>query len=236
MMSPWNMLLLLTLVTAEAQPTYKYFNFVRQWSPNACYTSPHACKHFPTNINTWTIHGLWPSLNATHYPSDCDGEFCNFNSTLIADLAPRLHDEWPSDYKGGDTKFWAHEYCKHGTCCTDLLSTERDFFEKVLCLHAKLDMGAALKRAHVVPDVNKPYGMDQLTDAIREGFNVERATLWCRFVKDGEGETKQLLYQVSICIDKEFKPISCPEQARHSCDEAKAFYLLPFSVLSATEG
>ena len=235
-MFAWTTALLLVLTLALTESTdprdsYTFFELVRQWSPNMCYQASHACKHLPPTIDTWTIHGLWPTLNSTSYPSNCAGDQCHFDSNNIADLADELHVKWPSDYKGQDTKFWTHEFCKHGTCATDVLCTQHAYFAKALTLHNELDVEAALGAVGIIPDWNQTYSMNRLEDAIRKWFGVDEATYWCRFVRDN-GETKQLLYQVSLCLDKKFRVRNCPVMPRHSCDEEKEFYLLPFDVFN----
>ena len=229
-----NMLFYLSFVillgAAAGSNDYKYFDFTRQWSPNSCYKSPHSCKELPASIDSWTIHGLWPSEDATHYPSDCAGSSCRLNSTEIDDLVDEMIQKWPTDYKGSNTKFWSHEYCKHGTCCEDVLPTEHDYFSHALALHDKLDMDAVLAAGGLVPSLTATYHLEQMDAALKAGFGVSRATYWCRFVKE-DGTSKQLLFQVSVCIDKEMVPRDCPVTAHQSCDAKKPFYILPWDVL-----
>ena len=221
---------LLFVPSAAKDTRYNYFDFVRQWTPNTCYKSTHECSHLMPEIkDTWTIHGLWPSLDAKHYPSNCAGSLCNFNSSEIADLAPEMHLEWPTDFPGGDTKFWLHEYCKHGTCCTDVLPTEHDFFSMALSLHKKLNIEDALSAAGITPQLDVTYTMKEMKQAMETSFGVTDVVYWCRFVKDGNS-SKQLLYQISICVSKEFDVINCPDDTR-SCVDEKPVYLLPFSIL-----
>lgn len=214
---------------------YKFFDMVRQWTPNTCYLSSHKCKHLIPQIkDVWTIHGLWPSLDAKHYPADCAGSTCHFNTSSIADLLPMMHVEWPTDYSGGDTKFWNHEYCKHGTCCTDVLPTQHDFFSKALELHHLYNVEQALAVAGIVPDLHVTYTMEQLRQAVETSFGVKEAVFWCRSVKDN-GISKQLLFQISICFTKGFDVMDCPKVKPPLCAEDKPFYLLPYSILNSTE-
>lgn len=227
--------LLLAQSLVAADNTYNYFDFVRQWSPNSCYKSGHPCKTLPAEINYWTIHGLWPSKDASHYPADCAGSSCQLNTTAIADLLDEMHLKWPTDYSGGDTKFWTHEYCKHGTCCTDVLPGIHDYFSAALKLNRQLDVDMALQSAGILPSVDKPYTFDQLNSAMKESFGVDEATYWCRYVKASNGESQQLVFQISVCITKDpssLKPRDCPVAAGNSCNMGQPFFLLPFSVLT----
>ena len=232
------LLLCSAVASTERDNTYNYFDFVRQWSPNSCYKASHQCKELPQKINYWTIHGLWPSKDAHHYPADCAGSSCHFNTSSIPDLLDEMHLRWPTDYTGGDTKFWGHEYCKHGTCCTDILPDIHHYFKAALQLNERLDVDAALARAGILPDLNKPYTFAQLDKAMTSSFGVDVATYWCRHVKDEQGSSMQLMFQISVCIDKDpasLQPRDCPKSDRPLCNEDDPFYLLPFSVISTVE-
>ena len=227
------LLLAQSLVSAD-DTSYNYFDFVRQWSPNYCYKSSRPCKALPAEINYWTIHGLWPSKDATQYPHDCAGSSCHFNTTTIPDLLDEMHLRWPTDYSGGDTKFWTHEYCKHGTCCTDILPDIHHYFSAALKLNRQLDVDRALQSAGILPSLDKPYTFEQLSSAMKDSFGVSQATYWCRYIKASNGESKQLVSQISVCITKDpnsLQPRDCPVAKGHSCDYNHPFYLLPFSVL-----
>lgn len=76
--------------------TYNYFDFVRQWIPNSCYEAKPACAHIPEWLDYWTLHGLWPSKDATHYPASCAGSKCYLNETSIRDLEDEMHKAWIS--------------------------------------------------------------------------------------------------------------------------------------------
>jgi len=204
---------------------YKYFDFVRQWSPNGCYHAQHHCKQLDPEMNFWTIHGLWPSYNATSYPANC--KECHFDSHAFDKVIDQMHKRWPTDYSGGDTKFWYHEYCKHGTCCQDVLSTELAYFSAALKLNQKLDMDRALKNAGITPSKTRSYTFSQVQMAMKAAFGVDDATYWCRF-----SDHKQLLFQISICVDKNLRTMNCPKAAHLSCKSNQPIYFLPFSVLN----
>lgn len=46
--------------------------------------------------------------------------------------------------------FWTHEYCKHGTCCTDVFPDQHSYFRGVLDLNKKYNMDTILDSAGIV--------------------------------------------------------------------------------------
>jgi len=206
--------------------TYRYFNFVRQWSPNGCYhaDSRHHCKTQDPSETFWTIHGLWPAYSGSSYPSYC--KTCHFDKYAFNKVINTMHKRWPTDYSGGDTGFWSHEYCKHGTCCQDVFPTELSYFSAALKLNQRLDIDKALSSARIVPSTTRHYSFYEVQKAIKNAFGVNEATYWCRF-SDG----KQLLFQISICVDKSLKTMNCPKGGRVSCRSSQPIYFLPFSAL-----
>ena len=106
----------------------------------------HAACNRPTRwcgCSYFTIHGLWPeNYNAT-WPQYCSKQ--PFSAAAVVDLLPRLHHEWPSVF-GKGVKFWEHEWRRHGTCATDTLPTEHDFFGAVLELHQRFDAAVCTAR------------------------------------------------------------------------------------------
>ena len=73
---------------------YKYLEFILEWKPGRCYNSSD-CR---TGVipESWKIHGLWPSMNYTTYPTNCEGECSakeasdNFIGDFVTDIVGRL--------------------------------------------------------------------------------------------------------------------------------------------------
>ena len=204
-----------TLASTNTTTTYDTFKLVRQWYPNSCYkASPPCISRLPRVVKYWTIHGLWPSrVNCTT---------CHFNPSNISDLEPEMHLRWPSYYKsGGDARFWKHEYCTHGTCCTDEPPSPHKYFSTTLKLNRNLNMDKLLEKAKIVPR-SKPYTFKQLDKAMEK-----KATYWCRTVAEEDGSSRQYVYQISLCMDKKLAWIDCSAQSK-KCYRDKPFYLRPF--------
>ncbi|XP_063677210.1 uncharacterized protein LOC134813401 [Bolinopsis microptera] len=216
-----SLLLLSHTLASTDTTTYDTFKLVRQWYPNSCYKAGPACiSPLPRVVKYWTIHGLWPSKRGSADPVNCTT--CHFDPSTISDLVDMMHQRWPTYNNGGDARFWKHEYCKHGTCCTDQLPSPHKYFSTTLTLNNKLDMDKLLKNAGIVPDPRESYTFDQLDKAMKK-----KATYWCRTVAEEDGSSRQLVYQISVCMHKKLAWIDCSAQSK-KCNRAKPFYLLPF--------
>lgn len=81
--------------------------------------------------NTFTLHGLWPSLrNGQRIPE------CHKGTQIKPDgsaVYTQMSHFWPS-FKGDNIPFWDHEYNKHGFCYSQHTKTTdpKAFFEKVI--------------------------------------------------------------------------------------------------------
>ena len=60
--------------------------------------------------DTFTIHGLWPQA---YYCSNTP-----FSESALNPIMNEMDEDWLScpEYGGNNTKFWSHEWEKHGTC------------------------------------------------------------------------------------------------------------------------
>jgi ribonuclease T2 len=174
------------------------------------------------------MHGLWPSRigsAANSYPCQCDER--PFDKSQLASIQDQVNKYWPS-FKGDDG-FWEHEWTKHGTCAADVtaLKDELGFFKQTLALRQSHDIGAALKNASIVPDNNKQYTADQVTQALTtiDGF---KPLLGCL----AKGDV-QYLHEVSFCVDKALKDVNCDNSIRvlphdevSDCDLSKPMVLI----------
>ena len=68
---------------------------------------------FEHSTDNYSIHGLWPQTDRTHWPSFC--QRVSFDLEKLTPILQQLHEQWYSD-RGKDDSFWKHEYEKHGTC------------------------------------------------------------------------------------------------------------------------
>lgn len=94
---------LLVLFEYSSQKSLKNTNdfdylILRQiWPSSSCmFPGSNKCV-IDKNVNTWTIHGLWPTIAGTMEPSFCD-KSSPFNFDNIKWLLPSLNEFWPNLY------------------------------------------------------------------------------------------------------------------------------------------
>ncbi|XP_052816508.1 ribonuclease Oy-like isoform X1 [Mya arenaria] len=194
--------------------TYDHFTFSQSWPPGVCADGNrlhHTC-HVDKLVNSWTIHGLWPTDGTSHGPCKCNSSM-KFDFSKIASIKEQLMQYWPNLYN--DTKlesFWEHEWDKHGTCAQDLpaLKGEHNYFQKALELNQKYNIYEILSGSDIVPSSTIKYSYKNFTDAVKSstGFTP---VLVCSYIKWKNGSSMHLIDQVEICLSKvDFSPIECP--------------------------
>ncbi|XP_064600755.1 ribonuclease Oy-like [Liolophura sinensis] len=196
-------------------PFWSYFVYTQQWPVAACIdgnATGHVCV-IPQNVTTWTIHGLWPSDPKTpEEPANCNSSW-KFDERQIYTLEDDLKKFWPNLYTESETtEFWAHEWDKHGTCSTNLPSTnnEHSYFSTGLLLNKLYNLTRLFEHYNLLP--GKVYKLYEFQQAINETYK-QQPNIECVFNKEFGKEEIQFIYQIELCLDKSFKVIKCP---RHS--------------------
>ena len=189
---------------------YRDLIMVLQWPPGLCYQT--WCRAAPQR---WTIHGLWPNSPQDCYESSGARHGCklNFRRQHAGNLLGMMERKWPSLKGWSYEEFWEHEYCKHGTCCDDILTGPTAYFKGTLELFDSIVW--KLWAANITPSNDRTYEFDDVERAL--SF---RPKYWCRQVGD-----KQILYQLGVSVRKSFD--FTDGNNRHSrCRTYKPFYLL----------
>jgi len=193
----------------DSNNDYDFFEYVVRWPG-----SEQGSTSLPTYVDSFTLHGIWPTLNDSSYPSSCTDQA--FDEKDIESILQPLREAW-WDFSGADsTELWSHEWSKHGTCSLNLLPTQYDFFDKAIQLHASIDVYGALEKGGVVP--GNDYSWQQIVDALHKTCEPD-AIITC-YELDG----KQLLDVISYCVNKytweifqcaeefyEKNPSTCPD-------------------------
>lgn len=197
---------------------YDYLLLAIQWAPGIC--SQKQCSHpLPTR---WTLHGLWPTFDDSQpSPENCGEGSCSLDP-LSGHLESEMKEKWPNLFQRGDESFWKYEYCKHGTCCTDILSKPSDYFKAALKLLDIVSMNEVLGAAGITPNSGKSHSFLSMNNAVSEVLKVKNV----RYVCTTAGE-KQFLTEIRLCVNRSLRLMVCPSKdTGRTCDKSKHFYLL----------
>ncbi|MCD7460739.1 hypothetical protein HAX54_044319 [Datura stramonium] len=166
------------------------------WPPALCDQKRSCC--YPTTGKPaldFGIHGLWPNYNNGSYPSNCN-RTTPYDETEIEDLISSMQENWPTlacpKYNG--TKFWSHEWAKHGTCSLSTLD-EHSYFEAALTIKEKVNLLSVLEDAGIEP--GGFYSLEAIKEAIKNGTGHEAAIQCNKDAFVPSLTTEQLMAQTS---------------------------------------
>lgn len=189
---------------------WDHFVFAQEWPVAVCEQAKekmHNCT-IPSVVHSWGIHGLWPSLKDTRGPTNCNLSK-PFDFSKLKPLLNELHQFWPNMYADtNDSTFWQHEWEKHGRCATTLPATadEYMYFKQSLQLIKQFDASILLKNKRILPSNVTMYTLAQIQNALKKQLGNKNVVIEC--TKD-LATGKDMLYEVEICMNKQFQPIDC---------------------------
>ncbi|OVA00091.1 Ribonuclease T2-like [Macleaya cordata] len=204
------------LVALCVSQDFDFFYFVQQWPGSYCDTKKSCC--YPTTgkpAADFGIHGLWPNYNDGSYPSNCDPD-SPFDPSTILNLTSELQSNWPTLAcpSGNGTKFWSHEWEKHGTCSESVLD-QQGYFEAALSLKKQVDLLTILQNAGIKADGGF-YSLDSIRNAIKEAIGYTPG-IECNLDQSGNSQ----LYQIYICVDTTgTNLIECPILPNGRCSSS----------------
>jgi len=141
--------------------SYDFILYMSRW-PGSCQTSS-----VPTYVDSFTLHGLWPTNNDSSSPSDCDPKD-PFNPKNISSILQQLRVSW-YDFDGpNSTALWSHEWDKHGTCALNVLHDELDFFKAGVSTHLAINISGTLTNAGIVPSEDKSYSYSDIYAVLKK--------------------------------------------------------------------
>ncbi|CAA2963077.1 ribonuclease 3-like [Olea europaea subsp. europaea] len=161
--------------------------------------------------HSWHIHN-------NKSPSNCNGS-SPFDQTMISDLMGRMQNCWPTVAcpRNSGTKFWSHEWKKHGTCSESVLD-QHAYFEAGLNIKDKVNLLQILENAGIKPD-DKFYKVDDIKEAIKAGTGHTPA-IEC----NNDPSRNSQLYQVYLCVDTSGSDIiECPVIPIRKCNASIQF-------------
>ncbi|GMT09636.1 hypothetical protein PFISCL1PPCAC_933 [Pristionchus fissidentatus] len=168
--------------------------------------APGSCE-IPAGTAQWTIHGLWPNYADGSYPQFCDHQ--KFDKDQVQQLHDQMRTKWPNLFpKTAEDSLWSHEWEKHGTCSKSdaLLDTQFKYFNMSLFMLDHIDLRTRMEQKGISPRA-APYERDVLQKTLDEimGHHVQ---MYCLMDKKTH---ESLLADIRVCVDRELKPIDCPQ-------------------------
>ena len=87
-----------SITNEVGEKSFDYLTFRQIWPSATCMFPGHHSCAINRSVNSWVVHGLWPSVAGSH-----DGPFfCNkslpFDPRKLDWLLPRLEEYWPNLY------------------------------------------------------------------------------------------------------------------------------------------
>ncbi|VDI63273.1 ribonuclease T2 [Mytilus galloprovincialis] len=204
---------LLTSIATTYGARWDHFIFAQEWPQTACTMGKkeeHKTCSIPAYINSFIIHGLWPSLGSKEGPKNCKS--VPFVMSKIKNLTDELQHAWPNIFrKSRPSDFWKHEWNTHGTCALSLntTGTEYLFFRKALDLIKTYNASKYLNKVNITPSDTTPYVTKTIENILKKKLGV-MPNLQCYRYKSQSGKRKTDLAEIRICMDKQFKLIKCP--------------------------
>ncbi|XP_006344267.1 intracellular ribonuclease LX-like [Solanum tuberosum] len=199
-------LIIFQCVTLLHAQDFDFFYFTQQWNPASCDSKIKCC--YPTNgkpEEDFGIHGLWPNYFNGSYPKSCNKNV-RYDETQISDLISSMQKNWPtlSCPSNNGTRFWSHEWKKHGTCSLSMLDMH-SYFQAALALKEKVNLLQILKNAGIQPNGGF-YNLEAIKKAIEKGIE-HTIGVECNIDLNGNSQ----LFEVYICVDKSGSNIiDCP--------------------------
>ena len=152
--------------------------------------------------NTFTLHGLWPSLSSGAMLQDCntgaDIKIQEDSSSLFSEMDLK----WLS-YTTDNIHFWTHEFNKHGYCYTHKYnySDYKVFFRYALDLFEKYSLEGLMRKALGDLHGEHAFSLVDLTTHLQQAAGGLDFDLDC-VSKDGV----QLLAEIRFVFDLTLAP------------------------------
>ncbi|OBS78665.1 hypothetical protein A6R68_18949 [Neotoma lepida] len=165
------------------------------------------------SVLAWGL-ALWCLCRAGPLWRPDRAEDCNhswpFNLNEIQDLLVDMKIYWPDVIHPSPnrSRFWKHEWDKHGTCAAqlDALNSEKKYFGKSLDLYKQLDLNSVLQKFGIKPSINY-Y----------------------------QGEQVQTVGQIELCFTKEdFQLRNCTEPGEQLSSNQEAWLAMGASTHGMT--
>lgn len=183
--------------------------FTQQWPITSCYDwekkgKSHKCL-LPSEIEFWTIHGIWPTRKGEIGPNFCN-KSAEFDVDKLQPIMDDLEEYWPNIHNDSEEdSLWKHEWLKHGTCALELpdLNNEVKYFDK----------GINWRQEYLISDMLGHYGIHPGSN--NTVVNIHQAivstldknpSIHCIY---DQKTNVSFLSEIRICFDRELNLIHC---------------------------
>ncbi|KAF4972303.1 hypothetical protein FSARC_1082 [Fusarium sarcochroum] len=197
-----------TSVVAIAGSPNVYANKLRDPCQKSTSEENTCCSLYPTRLlqtqvwdtrpvagplDSWTIHGLWPSHGDGSLPSNCDTNRTYTNITQILNHAgaestvDEMNKIWVAA-EGTNDELWEEQWAGHGTCFStlnpecfidyDVAEEAVLYFQKAVSLFKRLPTYEWLRDADIVPSYSTTYNLTEIQGAL-EKQHGSRVSLRC---------------------------------------------------------
>ena len=196
----------------STKQSYDSYVMAVQWANGYCSAVNCGNKNANVEKNTMTIHGLWPSLKSGTMLKECTSgvSISDDGSTTFQNMKKY----WPS-FGQANTKFWAHEYNKHGYCMVEEYgwSGYKDYFNFVINLHLKTYKDL-IKKAFPGYSGSPTVAYDKMKEAIRKVIPGAMINMKC---------TSGYISEFYFYLEKNFSP-SPNSKFSNSCKQGKLVF------------
>ena len=155
--------------------------------------------------NHFSMHGLWPSFSNGQQIGDCNSGSDIKIIEDASDLFSEMDVKWPS-YTSPNTKFWGHEFNKHGFCYTTKYKIQdyKLYFKYALNVFDKYSFDTVMKRAFGDLQGEHSFSVQDLMSHLQAQLGDLIFELDCKPVSGGH----QHLQEVRFFFDLDLKPTS----------------------------
>lgn len=199
---------------------YDFYVFSLLWHPTNCKLTDKNCYKIikQKELNTFNIHGLWPSYTNGKIPQSCN---LGMDIEIIDDgseLFNKLNQNWFSVRDGDNKYFWKIEYNKHGYCYVQKLGKELEdynlYFEKVMNVYNDNNVKDIFKDIYswIFPGIRK-LNRTYLEPKLNEKFGENTYTLYCTKINNDN-----FLAEFRLKFDLDFK-ITTKGESYNNCPE-----------------
>ncbi|KAL5975616.1 hypothetical protein ACLOJK_019941 [Asimina triloba] len=221
---------------AISAANFDFFYYAVMWPGAYCRQSRGGCC-LPTTGEPeidFFVKGLYPYKNRGNPVTKCNSTH-TFHINEVKELMSDMYAYWPNIKcpSNNGLSNWKHVWKTYGTCSG---FTAKEYFNKTMQLHSKLNLLSKLKRAEIVP-TNEVYSSAYVEAAINDIVG-QKVGVRCGQAIDmdmGMGRGGYQLYEIWVCVAKDGSTIiPCPVIPRFTCGQKMKFTSFTYDMMKDT--